>query len=223
MDVLICDDHGNRTLTLTDEELCHYKNACKVQDPEVCKQCIRRDIDILCKFQPHTLTFFSSSLQICLEYALRKRLLDRHEIFHVDHLINAYEEFSRHMHSLPSDLSTAVDICLSVTPTLSGVMARSDIRMLMRTQVYPRCNIKTMCFLHQLWSRVVSIHTGDVTLVSDTFMDKVCNQIWTYCTYFSEFSQEFPLTVLKLVTKDIETQIKLYQEWSSQHARTVSC
>jgi hypothetical protein len=223
MDVVICDHHGNRTLTLTEEEISQYKDTCNVRDHELCKQCIRRDIDILCKFQPSTITFFSSSLQICLEHVLRKRLLDKHEMFHVDHLINAYEEFSRHMKSLPSDLSTAVDICLSATPTLSGVMTKGEIRTLMRAHVYPRCNIKTMCFLHQLWSRVVCMHTGDVTLVSDTFMDRVCNQIWTYCTYFSEFSQEFPLTVLNLVTKDLETQIGFYQEWSIQQARTQSC
>ena len=134
-------------------------------------------------------------------------------------MIEKYEEFSNALKKLPPDLANAFEICINYAHTFAEESSIHTVTKLIRREIFPKCNWKTMCFLHQVIGRVVDIQNGEVTVTDETFVDRCCCQIWSFVTYFSDYTQQFPVHVFDIFLKEIENQLRLYIQSKKEHAR----
>lgn len=210
MDLSLNDHLGTRNLCLSQDEVDRHHRESGISSESDARSAIRRDTNWLV-FE-RVPVFFTASMQVCLELLLRKSVFRDEEKNKVTALIDAYESFSKNVTHLPPDLMCACEVLMLTSHLFSTATTLKETMKYMKLKIYPKCNIRTMCFIHQLLSRVLKLQNGDVDYeTSQTFIDGVCAQLVSHYVFYSEFSETFPCGVLNFAIKDIEKQMSIYR------------
>jgi len=207
MDIVVFRNNGMKTIQLDTADLQKFQDAANEMDMDKCKILVRREINLLLDTN---VVYFTNSMLVCMEFLLHKQFFDEDEKKSVTTMIASYEDSLKH--PLDKHLHNAINLTLQMAAQLSNTTSHMDVRSYIRSNVCPQCNIRTMCYLHQILTRVILLYDGQCMLEASTFMDRVVDQAYHNFKYFSQFSGIFPSYMLQWAVKDIERQLQIYYE-----------
>jgi len=205
MQILILCNDSKKVINVDAHDIQTFKEATELSNDETVELLIRRNVNILLHIP---VVYFTKSMLACMELLLHKRFFLDSDNASVTALISSYEKGMHH--KISPHMCAAIEIILDIASDLANVYSTKTTIDHVRHNVYPQCNIRTMCFIHQLLKRIISCVNGQQTFEKSTYIDQVAHQIFLFFKYFWEFSDVFPCHLLNTIVNDIESQLQIF-------------
>ena len=212
MIVVVCTSTGTSRITLTANDLDKIKN-CKTDDDAA--KTIRNNINTLfcADIKPF---FFTPNMIATVEILMEHDIQD-------DRMTELMLLMNQHMNvDLNKHLHNALVVLFDSLPDICNIVQKSEIVSQIQSSVYPRCNIRSMCFVHQILQRVQQLQSGEILLESNTLIDKICDQLRKHICLFSYLVREgnFPSETLQIFIQEVYNQILIYYKVRVQDPNT---
>jgi hypothetical protein len=210
MKIIVCTDDGSTKFDIgVDMHKKVQASQCANETIDTEKQ-IRRDISVLC-CPSIPIVYFTPSMQICCEALTQDTtILNKSRMQDMLQAMGTAIEYTSQM---DPHLIKAITLSFNLIPDIACLQQETQtIVDFVQANLYHKCNVRVMCVMHQLLGRVLDIESGKIVLDATSYIDTVCNQLWSTIVFFFQHHATFPVHVLNFVIKDIGNQLRIYYQ-----------
>lgn len=210
MQIIVCTDDGSTKFDIEPDVCQKVRDSQCVNETIDTEKQIRRDISVLC-CPSIPIVYFTPSMQICCGALTQNTtILNKARMQGILQAMGTAIEYTSKM---DSNLIKAITFSFNLIPDIACLQQETQsIVDFVQTNLYHKCNVRVMCAMHQLLGRVIDIQSGKIVLDATSYIDTVCNQLWSTIVFFFQHHESFPVHVLQSVIKDIGNQLSIYYQ-----------
>lgn len=171
---------------------------------------IRRHINRLLDKTSKNIVFFTTGLQAVFHLMLTHKMFGTSHASLVERLIDNYQMYTLNVKNLPPKLISAMCNCIDHCHNLCGHRNPREVVSYMNEYIFPKIDIKVMCFMHQILSRIILVWEGEVALTNDTFIDKVVQQTFDCFDFYNNHSKNDVVHIVKCAQNTILKQMTIF-------------